>query len=101
MLSLHMILYNVSIIVEDNSHDEVVNWLKSQLRASAYETKFLKMLESPHEGSTYCVQLVATDDTVISQFQQDVIVKLQAYLAAHHTEKAFLFDSKMQYLSLE
>lgn len=96
-----MILYNVSIIVEDSSHDQVVEWLKSRLLQNSYETNFLKMLESPHEGSTYCIQFVAPDDTVISKFQQDVLVDLQAYLATHHNGKAFLFDSKMQYLSLE
>src|SRR5690606_25406526 len=101
LLSLRMILYNISIIIEDSSHDQVVNWLKSYLRTSSYETTFLKMLDSPHEGTTYCVQLLATDDTAILKFQEDVVAELQTYLATHHTEKAFIFDSKMQYLSLE
>lgn len=59
------------------------------------------MLESPHEGSTYCIQVVATDDTEILKFQEDVLVELQAYLTTSHAEKAFIFDSKMQYLALD
>lgn len=96
-----MILYNISIIVDDSSHDAVLGWLKAHLRKSTYETKFLKMLESPHEGSTYCIQVVATDDTEILKFQEDVVMELQVYLTTNHAEKAFIFDSKMQYLSLE
>ncbi len=96
-----MILYNISIIVEDSSQEQVVNWLKSYLRTSSFETKFLKMLDSPHEGNTYCVQFLATDDITIVKFQEDVVAELQAYLIAHHSEKAFIFESKMQYLSLE
>lgn len=98
-LSLCMILYNISIIVEDSSHDQVVNWLKSYLRKSSYETKFLKMLDSPHEGNTYCVQLEAADNAAIVKFQEDVVIELQNYLMTHHAEKAFIFDSKMEYLS--
>ena len=96
-----MILYNISVIVEDSSHDQVIQWLKSHLRASAYETTLLKMLDSPHEGNTYCVQSLATDHATIVKFQEDVVAELQTYLLASHTEKAFIFDSKMQYLSLE
>lgn len=59
------------------------------------------MLDSPHEGNTYCVQFLAADDNVILKFQEDVVAELQGYLTAHHTEKAFIFDSKMQYLSLD
>lgn len=96
-----MILYNISVIVEDSSHGQVLDWLKSHLRKSTYETTFLKMLESPHEGSTYCIQLVAADDTAILKFQQDILVELQTYLTTHHAEKAFIFDSKMEYLRLD
>ena len=100
-VSLRMILYNISVIVEDSSHHKVIQWLKSHLRASNYETTLLKMLDSPHEGNTYCVQFLATDHAAIVKFQEDVVAELQTYLATNHTEKAFIFDSKMQYLSLE
>jgi len=99
-VSLCMILYNISIIVDDSSHDAVLGWLKAHLRKSTYETKFLKMLDSPHEGSTYCIQVIMADDSAILKFQEDVLMELQTYLTTSHAEKAFIFDSKMQYLSL-
>ena len=101
LLSLRMILYNISVIVEDSSHDQVVQWLKSSLRKSPYETAFLKMIDSPHEGHTYCIQFQAVDHALIVKFQEDVVVELQTYLMNHHAEKAFIFESKMQYLPLE
>ena len=95
-----MILYNISIIVEDSSHEQVFSWVKSQLREIAYDTTLLKMLDSPHEGTTYCVQLQAADETAIVRFQEDVVGKLQSYLTTQHAEKAFIFESKMEYLSI-
>lgn len=59
------------------------------------------MLDSPHEGTTYCVQFLATDNAAILKFQEDVVAGLQTYLTAHHSEKAFIFESKMEYLSLD
>lgn len=95
-----MILYNVSIIVEENNHLSVLEWLKSHLRASSHETVLLKMLDSPHEGHTYCVQYQAADRDLITKFQEEVVTELQHYLTNNHAEKAFIFESQMQHLSL-
>ncbi len=98
---LHMILYNVSIIIEDSNHDQLLDWLKGSLRENSYQAKFLKMIDSPHEGTTYCIQVVADTEEVINNFQQDILADLQAYIATSHQEKAFIFDSKMQYMSID
>lgn len=71
------------------------------LREVRYETKFLKMLDSPHEGTTYCIQVTAADEETIQGFQADVLHTIQAYIGTNHHEKAFIFDSKMQYLDLD
>jgi len=98
---LYMILYNISIIIEDGAHHDLFSWLKNMLREISYETKFLKMLDSPHEGSTYCIQMTAADEETIQNFQTDVLQTIQAYIGNNHNEKAFIFDSKMQYLDLD
>lgn len=95
-----MILYNISVIIEDSAHQDLFNWLKNTLREIDFEAKFLKMLDSPHEGSTYCIQVTAIDESTIQRFQEDVVQKIQAYIGSNHAEKAFIFDSKMQYLDL-
>lgn len=95
-----MLLYNVSVMIDDSRHDTVIGWIKLQLQECPYKISFLKMLDSPHDGSTYCIQLLADEDAIILQFQKDVVAVIQEYINSHHAEKAFIFDSKMRYLSL-
>ena len=98
-LALHMFLYNVSIIVEDGSHDQVFDWLSSLVKNQSLPIKLLKMLDSPHEGTTYCLQLTTDDESILQGFQQSTVADLQAYIGLNHREKAFIFDSKMQFLA--
>ena len=97
-----MYLYNVSIIIEDSHHDSLVQWLKEFWLPSItqQDVKFLKMLHSPHEGHTYCVQFAASNEQEIQKFQEDFITGLQERIATVHIEKAFIFDSTMQYLDV-
>lgn len=95
-----MILYNVSIIIDDSSHDALLAWLKNELQSITYDINFLKMLDSPHEGSTYCIQLTTENESEITDFQQEVLVRIQEYIGNKHFEKAFIFDSKMRFLSI-
>ena len=94
-----MYLYNISIIVENERHEAVVQWVKENwLKTLPLETKFLKMMDSPHEGQTYCVQLVFEYPSDIPRFQQEKLILLQEYISSNHPEKAFLFDSTMKYI---
>jgi len=95
-----MYLYNISVIVEEQAHEDLLAWVKNEwLPAIRHDVKFLKMIQTPHEGHTYCVQLVLDSEAAIEAFQQDYLYILQQHIAAHYTEKAFLFDSIMQYLT--
>ncbi|KGE15638.1 DUF4286 family protein [Sphingobacterium deserti] len=96
-----MILYNISIIIEDSSHDDLFLWMKSHLKTLSIETSLLKMLDSPHEGTTYCIQIRASDHSTLEEYQAAILPALSEYIASTHHEKAFLFDSKMEYLSLD
>lgn len=94
-----MYLYNISIIVEDSQHDTLLNWLQKEwLPNLVVETKFLKMINTPHEGHTYCIQMIVHDQGEIITFQETVLHDLQHHLQVNHHEKAFIFDSIMQYL---
>jgi len=96
-----MLLYNISIIVEDRSHDAVRAWLLDELRSGPSQAKFLKMLDSPHGGTTYCVQLVAEDERGLAGFQGGFLWRLQDYIAREHADSAFVFESKMAYIDLD
>ena len=60
-----MYLYNISIIVEDSQHDTLLNWLEKEwLPSLVQEIKFLKMINTPHEGHTYCVQMTVNNKKI-------------------------------------
>lgn len=95
-----MYLYNVSIIIEPTAHKPVVSWIESLLTHQQNKNlRFLQMLDSPHEGYTYCLQLIVEEETEIEMFKSSVIPALQQYIAEEHANKAFIFDSTMKYLT--
>lgn len=94
-----MYLYNISIIVEETQHDQFSNWLKTEwLPELSKEIKLLKMLNSPHEGHTYCIQMIVMDQEEINQFQETHLSNLQQHIGLNYNEKVFIFDSVMQYI---
>lgn len=95
-----MYLYNISIIAEDSVHQEVAKQLKEQLiDANKFETRFLEMLESPHEGFTYCIQVTVDSEEAIQEFQDQHIPLIQALIGQPtYYGKVFMFDSKMKYI---
>lgn len=96
-----MYLYNISIIVENNSHDALLEWVKNEwISTFPGETKLLKMLNNPHEGHTYCVQIIVENEQQVINMQSNEVVRLQEHIAQFHAEKAFIFDSIMQYLAI-
>lgn len=94
-----MYLYNISIIVENENHEILMNWVKDNwFKTLAIEPKFLKMMDSPHPGHTYSVQFNFEHAADIPKFQQEKVILLQEYISTNHHEKAFIFDSIMKYL---
>lgn len=95
-----MYLYNVSIIIEESSHSDLLAWIKNEwLPELPKDVKFLKMLHSPHEGHTYCVHVIVPSEHDIHQFNTQYIERLSQHIGLMHKDKAFLFDSIMQYLA--
>lgn len=94
-----MFLYNVSIIIEDSVHQSLLDWIKQQLLTNGDPAlKLLKMLYSPHEGQTYCLQIVVEDEQAIEDIKAGLIQMLQEHIASNYQDKAFIFDSVMQYI---
>lgn len=95
-----MYLYNVSIIIEDNEFAQFYPWLQNFVKDIKVDAiNFLKLLDSPHEGHTYCIQLSTDNTDDLERFKVDYILPLQEYIATTHTEKIFLFDSLMEHIS--
>ncbi|QQT24369.1 DUF4286 family protein [Sphingobacterium spiritivorum] len=94
-----MYLYNISIITEDSVHAEIMDWVKAGiLSQNEYPTKFLALLNSPHEGQTHCIQLVVESEQDIESFNAKYLAPFQEFIATSYHGKAFIFDSVMKYL---
>lgn len=96
-----MYLYNISIIVEDSESQTVKSLLISQLalaRKEGLSIKLLELLDSPHEGVTYSLQLDAVDSGVVADFQTDHLAVLQTQTNRLGEGKVFYFESLMQHI---
>ena len=97
-----MYLYNVTIIAENDIRDTVKQCIDAQFfdqPDSAPSVSLLEMLDSPHEGTTYCVQLRVENSGDILLFQQRHLRQLQELLAEQYPGKVLFFDSMMKYLN--
>ncbi len=85
-----MILYNVTINIDDSVHDEWLEWMRSKhipdvLATGLFlENKFYKIRsESEDEGHTYSIQYLLESIDEYETYQNEFAGKLQS----EHTEK--------------
>lgn len=99
-----MFLYNITIITESDSAPEVSSRIRNFMgqidpATEISRIKFLKMLDSPHEGATYSLQLEVGDQSQIQRFQQIHLQGLQASLEQKFPGKVLYFESVMEYIA--
>ena len=97
-----MYLYNVTIIVENDVSDVVKQYLHDELLNEQDRDRSLSLLElldSPHEGVTYCIQLRCHDWDDVSAFRANDLVTLQNRLNERYPGQIVFFDSAMKYLN--
>ena len=94
-----MFLYNVTVIADSDIHGAMREAIEQQLRPYPKTTvRLLELVDSPHEGITYCIHLYAEDEAAIEQFQQTHLQRLQQLANSEYAGKVLFFDSKMKYL---
>lgn len=97
-----MYLYNVTVIAENDIREAVKQYLNAQFFGrpdDMLSLSFLEVLDSPHEGTTYCIQLRTENSDDILSFQQQHWSAVQELLSQRHPGKILFFDSKMKYLN--
>jgi len=98
-----MYLYNATLIAESDIGETVRTYLTERL---VYEAEgggtdlfFLEMLDSPHDGVTYCIQLRAETRDAITLFQETHLAAIRTQLETAYAGKILFFDSIMKYLN--
>lgn len=102
-----MILYNVTIILDEEIHVNWLKWLKNQHLKEMMGTGFfisyrvLKVLDSPNEGVTYCVQYIADSVEKYNEYMQKHPNQLQANVPTEFLNKFVVFSTLMEFIEAE
>ena len=84
-----MIIYNVTVKIDNDTHDEWLQWMKSKhipdVMATGLftENKIYKVLTDETDGRTYSIQYSCKDMNDYEKYQKDHASNLQK----EHTEK--------------
>ncbi len=100
-----MILYNVTIILDEEIQEDWLNWMQMQhipdvmATDSFISNRILKVLDSPNEGVTYCIQYIADTMDKYQEYQQKFAAQLQADVPTQFINKVVVFRTVMEYIT--
>ncbi len=98
-----MLLYNVTLIIEDTAVEEWLSWMhETHIPAVLATEKFvshrlLKVLDSPNEGVTYCVQYVVENSSNYEDYLLNFEPALQADLQQKFENRFVAYRTLMEY----
>ena len=100
-----MLLYNVTIIIEDSAVEEWLQFMNESHIPEVMATgkfvsnRLLKILDSPNEGVTFCSQYVVENLIDYEDYQQNFAPELQADLQQKFENKFVAFRSLMEFIA--
>jgi hypothetical protein len=100
-----MLLYNVTIIIEDAAANEWLQWMQETHIPEVMATgkfvsnRLLKVIDSPNEGVTYCIQYVAENIDEYNDYQENFALNLQADLQVKFENKFVAFRTLMEFIA--
>ncbi|TCK82860.1 DUF4286 family protein [Albibacterium bauzanense] len=101
-----MILYNITVIADNDIKDEFREWtihvfLPSLAKAGLFKSQsLLKVIDSPNEGETFCIQIIANSNKEVTLLQQNHLILLHEKSKDVWLNKIYLFESRMEYLAM-
>ncbi len=99
-----MILFNITIILDDEIHNEWLHWMKTRQIQDVMNTgcfvsnRLLNVLDSPNEGLTYCVQYISDSLENLNEFKQKHEHIIQANMPEQFNNKLVLFSTVMEFI---
>lgn len=102
-----MILYNVTLILEENAEAEWLKWMKEEHIAEVMATqcfvsnRMLKVLDSPNEGVTYCMQYIADSPEKYEIYKNEFAPALQAKALAKFENRFVAYRTLMESVDIQ
>lgn len=99
-----MLLYNVTVIIEEDSASEWLRWMEETHIPAVMETgkfvsnRLLRVLDSPNEGVTFCTQYIAENRADYDDYQLNYAPALQAELQHQFKDKHVAFRTLMEFV---
>ena len=100
-----MIVYNLSMKIDRSIENEWLPWQKKEHIPEVMATgmfvsnRLLRVIDSPNEGVTYCVQYVAQSMEDYENYQQQFAPALQEDLNNRFRDKFVAFRTLMEYVA--
>ncbi len=99
-----MLLFNITIILEEAAATEWLAWMQGvQIPALMDTGKFvsnrlLKVVDSPNEGVTYCLQFILNSRAEYESYKVEYAPALQEELNTRFKDRHVSFQTLMEYL---
>jgi hypothetical protein len=97
-----MIIYNVTVNIENDVRDEWLNWMKTvhipEVMATGYfiENRICRVMVDEEQGTTYSVQYTAANMKDLEEYQQLHSPRLQKEHNDKYASKAVAFRTLLE-----
>jgi len=97
-----MIVYNVTVKIENSVHDEWLHWMKTVhipdvLQTGKFsENRMLRVLVDETDGKTYSIQYTCESMEVLEAYQREDAPKLQAEHTQRYKDKFVAFRTLLE-----
>ncbi|WP_410219824.1 DUF4286 family protein [Pedobacter sp.] len=99
-----MYLYNITVIVETDSAFNFLQWVSANFIDKIMQTecfvsnRFLKIVDSPNDGVSYCLQFIAETLESYSDYKENHEQMLLTELYSQFDKKLVTFSTLMEFL---
>jgi hypothetical protein len=99
-----MILYNVTAILDEEIQTDWLHWMKQQHIPEVMDTacfvsyRVLKVLDSPNEGVTYCIQYIADNIEDYNRYLMNFAPALRASFPERFSNKFVIYRTLMEFV---
>lgn len=97
-----MIIYNVTVNIENDVHEEWLEWMKTKhipdVMSTGYflENKICKVLVEEEQGTTYSVQYTAANMKDLEEYQKNHSPRLQKEVADKYGDRLVAFRTLLE-----
>jgi hypothetical protein len=100
-----MILYNITVIIEEAIEAEWLTWINEEFIPNALSSnllvsnRLLKVIDSPNEGVTYCLQFISDSLENYQEFTNTYANNLLSTHTRQFENRSVFFSTAMEFIN--